>query len=122
MVAYSSLLNRSSTSNSPKLESGRAFSGLAQAAPLTPQGEGKCVTGDCGDKLYYNGLGGAMSATIARLAYDDHNHNLYNVSFVDDYNVPITITPYTGPHDFKCHYVGCKKYLSALCPAGLQVH
>jgi len=83
-------------------------------------GEGKCVTGDCGSKLYCNGLGGAMPATIARLAYDDHD--LYNVSFVDGYNVPITITPYTGPDDYKCHYVGCKKDLSALCPAGLQVH
>ncbi|XP_047161394.1 uncharacterized protein LOC124831449, partial [Vigna umbellata] len=83
-------------------------------------GRGKCVTGDCGNGLYCNGLSGAPPATIVSLAIQD-DQQYYNVSFVNGYNVPITIKSFTGPDDSKCGIVGCTKDLNTVCPAALQV-
>ncbi|XP_017437962.2 thaumatin-like protein [Vigna angularis] len=75
-------------------------------------GRGKCVTGDCGNGLYCNGLSGAPPATILRLSMQLDQ---------ELYNVPITIKSFTGPDDSKCGIVGCTKDLNTVCPAALQV-
>ncbi|KAI4322155.1 hypothetical protein L6164_021875 [Bauhinia variegata] len=80
-----------------------------------------CATGDCGGRLECNGAGGATPATLAQFSFHHgpNDFSTYGVSFVDGFNVPMTVTPHEGKG--VCPVVGCRKNLLTACPPPLQV-
>ncbi|KAF7143865.1 hypothetical protein RHSIM_Rhsim05G0215800 [Rhododendron simsii] len=85
-------------------------------------GNGKCNTGDCGNKLNCTGSGGVPPVTLAEFTIgsrDNHFMDFYDVSLVDGYNVGIGIRPSNGNGD--CKYAGCVADLNANCPPELEV-
>jgi hypothetical protein len=81
-------------------------------------GAGSCETGDCGGLLACNGASGAASATLAEFTLGGGTSpDFYDVSLVDAFNVPITITPQGGAG---CATAGCSADLAPGCPAELQ--
>lgn len=77
-----------------------------------------CETGDCGAGLACNGASGQPSATLAEFTLGGGAAaDFYDVSLVDAFNVPITITPQGGNG---CATAGCSADLLPGCPAGLQ--
>jgi hypothetical protein len=89
-------------------------------------GAGTCETGDCGGVLQCNGAGGIPPATLAEFTLGgSSNKDFYDVSFVDGYNVPMTITPVGGAqptpgNPYWCGVAGCGVDLNANCPSALQ--
>ena len=80
-----------------------------------------CETGDCDGRLACNGLIGTPPATLVEISLqsDKGKPNFYDVSLVDGYNIPVTVTPkYITP---KCTIKGCLKDLKSLCPQELEV-
>jgi len=109
----------------PPLWSGRVWA--RHGCTFDAAGRGHCATGDCGGTLFCNGLGGAPPATLAELSLGA-KEDFYDVSLVDGYNLPLSITPIRGPglgplspDSGKCRSMGCKRDLNTVCPAGLQV-
>lgn len=84
-------------------------------------GTGKCATGDCGGQLYCNGIGGATPATLAEITLSQSAtaQDFYDVSLVDGYNLPISMTPFHSSE--KCVTAGCISDLNKMCPAGMAV-
>jgi hypothetical protein len=91
-------------------------------------GNGSCETGDCGRVLQCNGAGGVPPTTLAEFTLDAPSiggTDIYDVSLVDGYNLPMTIhtsnaTPANAdPHT--CAETGCMFDINATCPAELQV-
>jgi len=80
-------------------------------------GAGSCATGDCGRGLTCNGAGGAPPATLAEFTIGDTD--FYDVSLVDGYNVPLSITTAGGTGD--CGTAGCVADLRNSCPNELKV-
>src|SRR5260370_19012561 len=89
-------------------------------------GKGPCETGDCGSVLQCNGAGGVPPATLAEFTLRGTTGNdFYDVSFVDGFNVPMTITPVGGAqpkpgNPYWCCVAGCGTDLNPNCPAALQ--
>ena len=89
-------------------------------------GRGNCETGDCGGILQCNGAGGVPPATLAEFTLDGAGGNdFYDVSFVDGFNVPMTITPIGGAtpipgNPYWCGVAGCGVDLNPNCPGALQ--
>ncbi|KAH9627530.1 hypothetical protein KSS87_016244 [Heliosperma pusillum] len=84
-------------------------------------GRFSCATGDCGGRLECHGLGGATPATLAQFSLH-HGHkdqSSYEVSLVDGFNLPMTVTPHEGKG--LCPVVGCKPNLLQTCPEPLKV-
>lgn len=84
-------------------------------------GKGKCNTGDCGGVLQCAGAGGTPPATLIELTLDSQTDSLdfYDVSLVDGYNVPMSITPSGGTGN--CSAIPCVSDLNLKCPPELQV-
>lgn len=85
-------------------------------------GKFSCVTGDCGNRLECNGLGGATPASLAQFDLHHGGHldlSSYGVSLVDGFNVPMTVTPHEGRG--VCPVVGCREDLIKTCPSHLQL-
>ncbi|TYH23973.1 hypothetical protein ES288_A03G054600v1 [Gossypium darwinii] len=62
-------------------------------------GRFSCATGDCGHRLECNGLGGASPVTLAQFSFHhggEKDLSSYEVSLVDGFNVPMTLTPHEG--------------------------
>jgi Thaumatin family len=89
-------------------------------------GVGTCETGDCGGVLQCNGAGGVPPATLAEFTLGGSSGNdFYDVSFVDGFNVPMTITPVGGAqptpgNPYFCGVAGCGTDLNPNCPGVLQ--
>ncbi|PWA41806.1 thaumatin [Artemisia annua] len=81
-------------------------------------GEGTCETGDCGSGLYCRGAGGVPPASLAEFTLDSPL-DFYDVSLVDGYNMPISISPYDDAG--QCQSVVCDVNLNQNCPSDLQV-
>ncbi|XP_004292680.1 PREDICTED: thaumatin-like protein-like [Fragaria vesca subsp. vesca] len=79
-------------------------------------GNGTCQTGACGSSLKC-GASGKPPASLAEftLAQPD----FYDVSLVDGFNLPLTITPVNGSG--KCGASGCDGDLRTTCPNELSV-
>jgi hypothetical protein len=94
--------------------------------PLDNPGNGKCETGDCGRGLYCNGATAASPQTLAEFTFDGANgDDYYDVSDVDGFNIPVTITPVGGAapdpnNKYRCGVAGCGVDMNADCPAALQ--
>ncbi|KAI3908955.1 hypothetical protein MKW92_040073 [Papaver armeniacum] len=58
-------------------------------------GKGSCLTGDCGGVLECSGAGGAPPASLAEFTVNSPN-DFYDISLVDGFNVPISISPSGG--------------------------
>jgi hypothetical protein len=80
-------------------------------------GGGGCETGDCGGALACNGASGAANVTLAEFTLGAGGADFYDVSLVDAFNVPITITPQGGAG---CATAGCSANLLPGCPGELQ--
>ncbi|WCJ20850.1 Pathogenesis-related thaumatin superfamily protein [Euphorbia peplus] len=78
-----------------------------------------CETGDCDGRLACNGLIGKPPVTLIELALQPNKPNFYDVSLVDGYNLPVSVTDkQMSP---KCSIRGCEKSLIHSCPPELQV-
>jgi chitodextrinase len=88
-------------------------------------GVGNCETGDCGGHLACNGAGGVPPASLAEFTLaNGTGTDIYDVSFVDGFNVPMTVQTVGGTKTsdpYHCTDAGCAADLNPGCPAGLQV-
>ncbi|KAG2714392.1 hypothetical protein I3843_03G027700 [Carya illinoinensis] len=80
-----------------------------------------CETGDCDGRVACNGLIGTPPATLVEISLegDEGKPNFYDVSLVDGYNIPVTVT--TRQISPKCTVGGCLKNVNSMCPQELQV-
>ncbi|GCF10238.1 thaumatin family protein [Dictyobacter arantiisoli] len=89
-------------------------------------GTGNCETGSCGTVLQCNGATGVGPQTLAEFTLSGWGGNdFYDVSHVDGFNVPMTITPVGGAqpdpnNPYRCGVAGCGTDLNPNCPAALQ--
>ncbi|XP_024959592.1 pathogenesis-related protein 5-like [Cynara cardunculus var. scolymus] len=77
-------------------------------------GNGTCQTGACGSTLTCT-TPGTPPASIAEFTFGDIT--FYDVSLVDGFNLPLTVTPIEGKGD--CSVAGCGTDLRANCPSEL---
>ncbi|XP_048232340.1 pathogenesis-related thaumatin-like protein 3.5 isoform X2 [Ricinus communis] len=79
-------------------------------------GNGTCQTGACGTSLKCSGAGQTPASlaefTLAALDF-------YDVSLVDGFNLPISVTPING--NGNCSVAGCNADLRTNCPSELSV-
>jgi hypothetical protein len=80
-----------------------------------------CSTGDCGSStLECSGAGATPPATLAEFTLNGANAlDFYDVSLVDGYNLPMTVTPQSGGGN--CTATGCVVDLNVGCPTELKV-
>uniref|UniRef100_A0A2K2BI85 Thaumatin-like protein n=1 Tax=Populus trichocarpa TaxID=3694 RepID=A0A2K2BI85_POPTR len=74
------------------------------------QGNGKCITGDCGGTLKCIGGGSPPVGPV---------EDFYDVSLVDGYNGGLGVKALGGSGD--CQYAGCVADLKGNCPTELRV-
>lgn len=91
-------------------------------------GNGTCDTGDCGGKLQCNGAGGRPPVSLAEFTLNAPSiggTDIYDISLVDGYNVPMVIHVNGGStragDAYWCNDITCLKDLNDTCPAELQV-
>ncbi|CAG9807634.1 unnamed protein product [Chironomus riparius] len=91
-------------------------------------GNGHCVSGDCGNKIECNGAGGVPPASLAEFTLDGWgDQDYYDVSLVDGYNLPIKINLIPGTYrktnngKYDCTPAGCYRDLNEICPNELAV-
>ncbi|XP_044476020.1 pathogenesis-related thaumatin-like protein 3.5 [Mangifera indica] len=80
------------------------------------KGNGTCQTGACGTALQC-GASGATPATLAEFTLAQLD--FYDVSLVDGFNLPVTVTPINGKGN--CSVAGCDGDMRASCPSELAV-
>ncbi|XP_078153022.1 thaumatin-like protein 1 [Carex rostrata] len=81
-------------------------------------GKFSCVTGDCGGQLECNGVGGVPPKTLTEFTLQDSDgKDTYDISNVDGFNVPVSITPQGGSD---CTSPSCATNINSLCPQELQ--
>ncbi|WKA04489.1 hypothetical protein VitviT2T_022523 [Vitis vinifera] len=80
-----------------------------------------CQTGDCDGRFACNGTIGLPPATLVQISLqpDKSKPSFYDVSLVDGYNLPVSVT--TKPRASKCSIGGCLTNMNSLCPQELQV-
>eukprot|EP00884_Botryococcus_braunii_P008283 jgi/Botrbrau1/17456/Bobra.0054s0045.1 len=97
-------------------------------------GKGKCDTGDCGGVLQCRGAG-SVPATLAEFAIfapgyapDGFTYDLdgYDISNVDGFNLPLSITPKGNfkpdpSRPYWCLAPACRTNINAICPPELQL-
>lgn len=86
------------------------------------QHKAACETGDCGGQLECNGLIGLPPVTLVQFALqvDRRQPSFYDVSLVDGYNLPVSVTTRPGSQP-KCYIGSCIKNLKNICPQELEV-
>ncbi|XP_069695498.1 uncharacterized protein [Periplaneta americana] len=86
-------------------------------------GYGRCVTGDCGNKLHCNETEVMSLATVAEITLAGFGgKDYYDVSFLSGFNVPVQIKPSNGRgYQHRCGTAGCVNNLNPSCPNNLQV-
>ncbi|CAO2816233.1 unnamed protein product [Amaranthus hypochondriacus] len=79
-----------------------------------------CQTGDCDSRLECNGLIGKPPATLIELTLhtDKNAPSFYDVSLVDGYNLPVSVT---NGRAHNCAIKSCLKDVKGICPLELQV-
>ena len=80
-----------------------------------------CETGDCDRKLACNGLTGKPPVTLVQIALqeDQSKSSFYDVSLVDGYNIPVSVTIRQIPE--LCTIRGCLQNVNDFCPQELEV-
>ncbi|KAK8280276.1 hypothetical protein V6Z12_D09G165200 [Gossypium hirsutum] len=88
----------------------------------TSGGRFTCATADCGsDQIACNGKGGAPPATLAEFTIAANGgQDYYDVSLVDGFNLPLSITPQggSGPN---CTSTSCAANVNSACPPNFVV-
>lgn len=84
-------------------------------------GKFSCATGDCASgQVECNGAGGNPPVTLIELMVAENGgQDNYDVSNVDGFNVPVSLTPQGGSGD--CKPSSCPANINAVCPSELQV-
>ncbi|XP_071723979.1 pathogenesis-related thaumatin-like protein 3.5 [Rutidosis leptorrhynchoides] len=98
--------------NAPVAWSGRIWA--RTGCNFDQDGVGQCQTGACGTALKC-GSSGKTPATLAEFTLA--NTDYYDVSLVDGFNLPISVTPINGTGN--CSPCGCDKDLRLTCPSEL---
>ncbi|XP_070012585.1 pathogenesis-related thaumatin-like protein 3.5 isoform X2 [Nicotiana sylvestris] len=80
--------------------------------------KGTCGTADCSGAFECNGAGGNPPASLAEFTLDSPM-DFYDVSFVDGFNIPISVYPSGGSGN--CSNVQCVSDENLQCPPELQV-
>ncbi|XP_021820309.1 glucan endo-1,3-beta-glucosidase-like [Prunus avium] len=79
-----------------------------------------CTTADCGSgQVTCNGKGGIPPATLAEFNIPaGRGQDFYDVSLVDGFNLPMSVTPHGGTGT--CKTGSCPANVKAVCPSELQ--
>ncbi|KAI4313553.1 hypothetical protein L6164_026521 [Bauhinia variegata] len=83
-------------------------------------GSFRCVTGNCGSgDVECKGLSGSTPATLMEVHVQNNGEpDFYDVSNVDGFNVPMSITPQGGTGD--CQTSSCAKNINDVCLEDLK--
>jgi hypothetical protein len=91
-------------------------------------GELRCATGDCGSRAQCAGIGGRPPATLIEFTFGGHaGLDYYDISFVDGFNVPVSIAPKPGTFvknggdKYDCTNPTCRVDLNASCPERMRM-
>lgn len=81
-----------------------------------------CKTADCGSgQVGCNGAGAAPPASLAEFTLvANGGQDFYDVSLVDGFNLPLSITPQGGSGP-TCKTTSCPKDVNSVCPSDLAV-
>ncbi|XP_044487620.1 thaumatin-like protein 1b isoform X2 [Mangifera indica] len=84
-------------------------------------GKFTCATGDCGAPgMECNGAGGTPPASLVEFTLAENGgQDFYDVSLVDGFNLPLSITPQGGTGT--CPSTSCPKNVNLACPLELVV-
>ncbi|XP_058747338.1 thaumatin-like protein 1b [Vicia villosa] len=84
-------------------------------------GKFSCATADCASgQVGCNGAGAIPPATLVEITVASNGgQDFYDVSNVDGFNVPVSVTPQGGRGD--CKTSSCPANINTVCPAELQV-
>lgn len=101
----------------PAQWSGR-FWGRSQCSTDT-NGKFTCATGDCGSgQIACNGAGGIPPVSLVEFTLAGFGgQDFYDVSLVDGFNLPVSITPQGGG----CNTTSCPADVNKVCPEDLAV-
>ncbi|XP_051172830.1 uncharacterized protein LOC127289095 isoform X2 [Leptopilina boulardi] len=89
--------------------------------------QGRCETGDCGNKIQCNGAGGTPPVSLPEMTFTGNGGiDYYDVSLVDGYNLPVRMVPtggfkYSNGGKYDCKPAGCRTDLNPRCPSELAV-
>ncbi|MQM02586.1 hypothetical protein Taro_035353 [Colocasia esculenta] len=84
-----------------------------------PRRKRSCQTGDCQRRFACNGTTGEPPATLVEMTLQPDGRNYYDVSLVDGYNLPVSIS--ASPDEAECFIGGCVGDPNMACPPELQV-
>ncbi|EFH45052.1 hypothetical protein ARALYDRAFT_916529 [Arabidopsis lyrata subsp. lyrata] len=85
-------------------------------------GNFSCATGDCGSGKIECSGGAAPPTTLAEFSLNGPNgQDIYDVSLVDGYNLPLVVVPQRPQSGQTCITIGCVVNLTETCPSELQV-
>ena len=84
-------------------------------------GKFSCSSGDCGSgQIACNGAGGIPPASLVEFTVATNGgRDFYDVSLVDGFNLPISVTPHGGKEG--CNTTSCRANLNTVCPLELAV-
>ncbi|XP_061353911.1 thaumatin-like protein 1b [Gastrolobium bilobum] len=84
-------------------------------------GKFSCATADCASgQVECNGAGAIPPATLVEItAASNGEQDFYDVSNVDGFNVPMSVTPQGGSGE--CKTSSCPNNINTVCPADLQM-
>ncbi|KAL5067802.1 hypothetical protein RYX36_018689 [Vicia faba] len=84
-------------------------------------GKFSCATADCASgQVECNGAGAIPPATLVEITVAPNGgQDFYDVSNVDGFNVPMSVTPQGGSGD--CKTSSCPANINSVCPAQLQM-
>ncbi|XP_012567937.1 thaumatin-like protein 1 [Cicer arietinum] len=87
----------------------------------TRDGKFTCATGDCASgQLSCNGAGGIPPVTLVEYTLaTDGGKDFYDVSLVDGFNLPVSVTPQGGAED--CRSTSCPANVNKVCPNNFAV-
>ncbi|KAJ4705015.1 Thaumatin [Melia azedarach] len=106
----------SSVDNVPASWSGRFWARTNCATDAA--GKFSCSTADCGSgQLACNGAGAIPPASLIEFTLGEQD--FYDVSLVDGFNLPLSITPQGGSGN--CSSTSCPNNVNAVCPPELSV-
>lgn len=102
--------------------SGR-FWGRSKCSNDNVSGKFTCETGECGSgQITCNGAGAIPPTTLVELTLaSNRGQDFYDVSLVDGFNLPISLTPQQGGAGSNCSSTSCTSNVNLMCPPELAV-
>ncbi|KDP36624.1 hypothetical protein JCGZ_08440 [Jatropha curcas] len=88
-----------------------------------PSGKFNCATANCGTgQVQCNGVAGSPPASLVEFSIAPNNgRDFYDVSLVDGFNLPISVTPQGSAGAGESKSTGCPVNLNPHCPPELAV-